>query len=151
MKSKGHESTKSEMRPEYDFSGSVRGKYYRRYVESTNVVVLDVQEDRSYADPKYGHIPKAVLIGKGKAWVFTGGKYVDAFWSKSSQTARIILTDASGAAINLAPGNTWVELKPNDPEGKLTIVPGAGAGVGSGAGSGGSASPSASSSPGGKK
>jgi hypothetical protein len=91
-------------------------------IRATNVVVLDVQEDRSYADPKYGHIPKAVLIGKGKAWVFTGGKYVEALWSKSSQTARIILTDASGAAINLAPGNTWVELKPNDPEGKLTIT-----------------------------
>lgn len=97
----------------------------KEQLHATNVVVLDVQEDRSYADPKYGHIPKAVLIGKGKAWVFTGGKYVDAFWSKSSQTARIILTDASGAAINLAPGNTWVELKPNDPEGKLTIVAGA--------------------------
>jgi hypothetical protein len=119
----------------------------KEQLHATNVVVLDVQEDRSYADPKYGHIPKAVLIGKGKAWVFTGGKYVDAFWSKSSQTARIILTDASGAAINLAPGNTWVELKPNDPEGKLTIVAGAGAG----AGSGGSASPSASPSPGAKK
>jgi hypothetical protein len=65
------------------------------------------------------------MIGKGRAWVFTGGRYIDAFWSKSSQTARIILTDATGAAINLAPGNTWVELKPNDPEGKLTIVAGA--------------------------
>jgi hypothetical protein len=94
----------------------------KEQLHATNVVVLDVKEDRSYADPKYGHIPKAVLIGKGAAWVFSGGKYVDAFWSKSSQTARIILTDASGAAINLAPGNTWVELKPNDPEGKLTIV-----------------------------
>ena len=30
-----------EMRPEYDFSGAVRGKYYRRYLESTNVVVID--------------------------------------------------------------------------------------------------------------
>ena len=29
------------MRPEYDFSGAIRGKYYRRYLESTNVVVLD--------------------------------------------------------------------------------------------------------------
>jgi len=96
-------------------------------LHATNVVVLEVQEDRSYADPKYGHIPKAVLVGKGKAWVFTGGKYVEALWSKTSQTARIILTDAKGAAINLAPGNTWVELKPADPEGKLTIVAGAGA------------------------
>jgi hypothetical protein len=99
----------------------------KEQLHAANVVVLDVKEDRSYADPKYGHIPKAVLIGKGKAWVFTGGKYVDAFWSKAKQTARIILTDASGAAINLAPGNTWVELKPADPEGKLTIVAGAGA------------------------
>ena len=97
----------------------------KEQLHATNIVVLDVQEDRGYADPKYGHIPKAVLIGKGKAWVFTGGKYVEATWSKSNQTARIILTDASGAAINLAPGNTWVELKPNDPEGKLTIVPAA--------------------------
>lgn len=29
------------MRPEYDFSGAVRGKYYRRYLESSNVVVID--------------------------------------------------------------------------------------------------------------
>lgn len=30
-----------EMRSEYDFSDAVRGKYYRRYVESSNVVVID--------------------------------------------------------------------------------------------------------------
>ena len=30
-----------EMRSEYDFSGAVRGKYYKRYLEETNVVVLD--------------------------------------------------------------------------------------------------------------
>ena len=29
-----------EMLPEYDFSGGVRGKYYRRYQEGTNIVVL---------------------------------------------------------------------------------------------------------------
>jgi len=29
------------MRPEYDFSGAVRGKYYKRYLEGTNVVVLE--------------------------------------------------------------------------------------------------------------
>lgn len=29
------------MRAEYDFSGGVRGKYYQRYVESSNVVVLE--------------------------------------------------------------------------------------------------------------
>ncbi|MGD0948393.1 MAG: hypothetical protein ABSA52_13275 [Candidatus Binatia bacterium] len=30
-----------EMRPEYDFTGVVRGKYYERYRAGTNVVVLD--------------------------------------------------------------------------------------------------------------
>lgn len=30
-----------EMRSEYDFSSAVRGKYYKRYLEATNVVVLE--------------------------------------------------------------------------------------------------------------
>ncbi|MEH2257829.1 hypothetical protein [Nostoc sp.] len=30
-----------DMRPEYDFSGGVRGKYYEAYMQSSNVVVLD--------------------------------------------------------------------------------------------------------------
>ena len=30
-----------EMRPEYDFSGGIRGKYADRHAEGTNVVVLD--------------------------------------------------------------------------------------------------------------
>lgn len=30
-----------EMRPEYDFSGGVRGKYYEAYRQSSNIVVLD--------------------------------------------------------------------------------------------------------------
>lgn len=29
------------MRSEYDFSGGVRGKYYKRYIENSNVVVLE--------------------------------------------------------------------------------------------------------------
>lgn len=31
-----------DMRPEYDFSGGVRGKYYEAYIQSSNVVVLDL-------------------------------------------------------------------------------------------------------------
>ena len=34
-------ASEPEMRPQYDFSGAVRGKYYRRYLESSNVVVID--------------------------------------------------------------------------------------------------------------
>lgn len=34
-------ASEPEMRPEYDFSGAVRGKYHKRYLEGTNVVVLE--------------------------------------------------------------------------------------------------------------
>jgi len=30
-----------EMRPEYDFSGGVRGKHHRAYQQGTNVVLLE--------------------------------------------------------------------------------------------------------------
>jgi hypothetical protein len=41
MKRKSQKPEQPEMRAQYDFSGAVRGKYYERYLESTNVVVLD--------------------------------------------------------------------------------------------------------------
>lgn len=41
MKRKGPHVAEPDMRPEYDFSGGVRGKYYRRYHESSNVVVIE--------------------------------------------------------------------------------------------------------------
>jgi len=30
-----------DMRPEYDLRGAVRGKYYKQYMEGTNLVLLD--------------------------------------------------------------------------------------------------------------
>ena len=92
-------------------------------IHATNVVVLETKIDRSYLDKKYGHIPKTVVVATGKAWVFTGGSYVECTWSKSSATSPIMLTDTTGANVLLAPGNTWVELMPVAPEGRLTIVP----------------------------
>jgi len=41
MKTKRRKLGGDEMRPEYDFSKAVRGKYYKRVLASTNVVVLD--------------------------------------------------------------------------------------------------------------
>ncbi len=40
-KRKPLKTSESEMRPEYDFSGAIRGKYYKRYLEGANVVVLE--------------------------------------------------------------------------------------------------------------
>ena len=82
-------------------------------VRAKNVVVLEVQIDSSIRDVRYGVIPKTVMVGSGKAWVFVDGKYVEGTWTKASQTSPIELLDSTGAVIKLAPGNTWVELKPD--------------------------------------
>jgi hypothetical protein len=39
--SPGDGAEENEMRQEYDFRGGVRGKYYKQYMEGTNVVLLD--------------------------------------------------------------------------------------------------------------
>jgi hypothetical protein len=39
-----------EMRPEYDFSGGVRGKYYEAYMQSSNVVILEPDVAKIFRD-----------------------------------------------------------------------------------------------------
>ena len=46
------------MRPEYDFSGAVRDKYYERFQKSSNVVLLE--PDVSAAFPNSASVNKAL-------------------------------------------------------------------------------------------
>ncbi|MEN9752882.1 MAG: hypothetical protein RL670_573, partial [Actinomycetota bacterium] len=57
---------------------------------------------------------RSLLVGTGKAYVFTGGKVIEVGYSKVSKTAPIQLIDKAGNPIKLAPGNTWFELQPKD-------------------------------------
>lgn len=41
MKPSRKHDLENDLLPEYDFSGAVRGKYYQRYRQGTNVVLLD--------------------------------------------------------------------------------------------------------------
>ena len=41
MSQKSKAESDDDLLPEYDFSGAVRGKYYERYRQGTNVVLLD--------------------------------------------------------------------------------------------------------------
>jgi len=45
-----HPSDNDEMRPEYDFSHGVRGKHYEAYRAGTNVVFLDPDVAKAFAD-----------------------------------------------------------------------------------------------------
>jgi hypothetical protein len=43
-------SDEDEMRPEYDLRGGVRGKYYERYKQGTNVVLLEPDVAKVFRD-----------------------------------------------------------------------------------------------------
>ena len=51
-----------EMRPEYDLRGGVRGKYYRRYMEGTNMVLLDPDVAAVFRDSESVNQALRVLI-----------------------------------------------------------------------------------------
>ncbi len=44
--------SKDDMLPDYDFSGGVRGKYAKSYAKGSNVVVLDPDVAKVFADSK---------------------------------------------------------------------------------------------------
>ena len=50
MKKNSKSESSDEMRPEYDFSGGVRGKYAQRFREGTNVIVLDPDVAAEFKD-----------------------------------------------------------------------------------------------------
>lgn len=79
-------------------------------LSAVNMVVMRVDIDYRF----HPGVPRTVMVGSGKAWVFTGGKYVEGTWSKANQNAAIEFHDATGNQIRLAPGNTWIELMPSD-------------------------------------
>jgi hypothetical protein len=87
-------------------------------LHAVNVVVMQVGVDHSYLDHKYGNVPKDMVIGTGKAYIFTAGKMLEAVWTKPLRETSISLALADGSPVTLAPGNTWVELQPKT-EGKL--------------------------------
>ena len=50
MSQKRKNRPNDDMLPEYDFTGAIRGKYYERYRQGTNVVLLDADVAESFRD-----------------------------------------------------------------------------------------------------
>jgi hypothetical protein len=85
-------------------------------VRAANVVTLRVGIDWTY-----GEVPKTTMVGTGEAWVSVAGRTAHGTWSKDAANAPIVLTADNGEPLLLAPGNTWIELVPN--EGSVTFAP----------------------------
>jgi hypothetical protein len=58
--------------------------------------------------------PEAVLTGTGKAYVLRNGKVIAGRWVRSKLSDVTQFETKTGEVIPLDPGNTWVELYPND-------------------------------------
>ena len=58
--------------------------------------------------------PEAITVGSGKAYVLRDGKVIVGKWVRPSEDDMTKLETKSGDEISLTPGNTWVELYPND-------------------------------------
>jgi len=50
MNQRVHQNDSDEIRPEYDFSHGVRGKHYEAYRAGTNVVFLEPDVAKAFAD-----------------------------------------------------------------------------------------------------
>jgi hypothetical protein len=91
-------------------------------VIAKNVIVMEVEHDLSFIDPKYGAIPKAKINDNtGVAHIFSDGYYLKAIWTKAGNDQPIVYTLATGESVKLAIGNTWVEMM-DLPKAKLTIT-----------------------------
>jgi DUF3048 family protein len=58
--------------------------------------------------------PLVISVGTGKAYVFRNGKVISGTWERQSASDVTRFLDANGEEIALTPGNTWVELLPQD-------------------------------------
>jgi hypothetical protein len=80
----------------------------KKQLTATNVIAQLVNESS-----EYGYVPRAHVVGKGVAWISTGGSTVKARWSKRNRASMTIYKLPNGDAVTLAPGRTWIELVPN--------------------------------------
>jgi hypothetical protein len=82
-------------------------------VQATNVVVMQVVlKQTAIIDPAGNHDPLDVVLGTGRAWVFSHGRVATGKWSRPNDAAPMALRTAAGTTMPVAPGVTWIELIP---------------------------------------
>ena len=90
-------------------------------VKADNVIVMQIHiAGTGIRDVAGNASPLDVTIGSGKAWVFRDGSVVAGTWHRPAIGSALRFVDASGAAIALHPGRTWIELLPRPRLPKIT-------------------------------
>lgn len=63
-----------DLLPEYDFSGAVRGKYYERYRQGTNVVFLEPDVAQAFKDSESVNRALRLLLDLARQEVVPRGR-----------------------------------------------------------------------------
>lgn len=79
----------------------------RKQLSATNVIVQMTNESN-----EFGYVPRAHVIGRGTAYISTGGKTVKGVWIKRNRNAFTEYRVKGAGKVTLAPGRTWIELVP---------------------------------------
>ena len=84
-------------------------------VSAQNVVVMIVERlDTRISDSAGNPVPNFEIVGSGDLYVFRNGKVIEGRWDRDEDSSVTSLLDKQGEEIALAPGQTWVELFPED-------------------------------------
>ena len=81
------------------------------------VVVMKVQEQTILQD---GYREDITTVGTGQAYIFQDGTEQTVTWHKDSTASQIYFTDANGARVALARGQTWIAAVPGNEGGGVT-------------------------------
>lgn len=74
------------------------------------VIAMKIDQQRVFED---GWREQIAAIGSGTAYIFQDGTVQEVKWAKTSKTEQIKFTDANGADVPLARGQTWITAVPN--------------------------------------
>lgn len=92
-------------------------------LSATNVVMLWVTVRYTSSIPGGMSVPETLVSREsGSGYIATGGKYLPIKWSKDGQFDPFVFTTKEGDAVEFAPGQTWVELVPNEGVGHATGI-----------------------------
>jgi len=75
------------------------------------VIVMTIAQRTVLED---GYREQIDAVGSGKAVIFQDGTFQEVTWSKASKADQIKFTDAAGADVPLARGQTWLTAVPED-------------------------------------
>lgn len=82
---------------------------------AARTVVLQFVATRAVPGDADGRIDMD-LVGSGRARIFSGGKALQARWSKSAVRAPTSFADAEGKPVEFPPGQVWIHVLPPDAE-----------------------------------